>query len=77
MAAESQERLSEEDLHALGFLSLAAEWTDKALDSIGRLLESARDPERRQHMTRRRLLLSERLVELELRLAHAPPAVPR
>jgi hypothetical protein len=61
----------------LGFLSLAAEWTDKALDSNDRLLESARDPERRHHLTRRRLLLSERLVELELQLAHAAPAAPR
>jgi tetratricopeptide (TPR) repeat protein len=76
LAAESQERLSE-DLYALGLLSIAAEWTDKALDSLDRLLESSRDPERRQHLTRRRLLLSERLVELELQLAHAPPAAPR
>jgi tetratricopeptide (TPR) repeat protein len=75
LAAESQERLSE-DLQALGFLSLAIEWTDKALDSLDRLLESASEPERRQQLARRRLLLSERLVERELELAHAPPRAP-
>ncbi len=73
LAAESQERLSEE-LRSLGFLRLSLHWTEKALASLERLLENARDPERREHLARRKLRLGERLVAIELDLRHATQA---
>ena len=73
LAAESQERLSDE-LHELGFLRLALHWTERALNAVERLLASARDPERRDHLTRRALRLGERIVEIELALGHATPS---
>lgn len=70
LAAESQERLSE-DLHRLGFHRLSLAWTEKALATVERLLATARDEERRDQLVRRRLRLSERLVEIDLELGHA------
>lgn len=70
LAAESQERLSE-DLQSLGFQRLSLQWTEKALVSVERLLENARDPERQEHLARRKLRLGERIVEIELDLLHA------
>jgi hypothetical protein len=72
LAAESQERLSE-DLQSQGFLSLSLHWTEKALESIERLLEQAQDPERREQLARRKLQLTERRVEIDLDLQHPTP----
>ena len=75
LAAESQERLSEELLR-LGFLSLSRHWGQKALESIGRLLEVAEAPERRKELEWRILALQERIVEIEIDLDHSPAPLP-
>lgn len=71
LAAESQERVSEEFLR-LGLMSLSRHWGQKALETIGRLLEIAEDPERRVELEWRMLALRERVVEIDIELDHSP-----
>jgi hypothetical protein len=75
LAAESQERVSEEFLR-LGFLSLSSHWAQKALETIGRLLKNAEEPEQREKLEWRSLALQERIVEIAIELEHAPAPLP-
>jgi len=73
LAADNQERVAE-NLHSLGFLSLSLHWSEKAIGSLERLLETARDTELRDQLARRKLRLSQRMVEMDLALGRAPLA---
>ena len=71
LAAESQERIAEE-LFRLGFLSLSAHWSEKAVEAIEKMLEKAEDAERRRQLQWRKLALSERIVGIGIELDHSP-----
>ncbi len=75
LAAESQEKLSEE-LMQLGFLSLSRHWGQKALETIGRLLENVEERVPREALEWRTLVLRERIVEIEIELDHSPAPLP-
>ncbi len=71
LAAESQERIAEE-LFRLGFLSLSRHWSERAAETIEKMLEKAEDAERRRQLQRRKLALNERIVGIEIELDHSP-----
>ena len=71
LAAESQERIAEE-LFRLGFLSLSGHWSEKAVETLEKMLEKADDAERRSQLQWRKLALNERIVGIEIELDHSP-----
>jgi tetratricopeptide (TPR) repeat protein len=71
LAAESQERIAEA-LFRLGFLNLSRHWSEKAAETIEKMLEKADDAERRRELQWRKLALNERVVDIEIELDHSP-----
>jgi hypothetical protein len=71
LAAESQERIAEE-LFRLGFLSLSRHWSEKAAETIEKMLKKSDDAERRRELQWRKLALNERIVGIEIELDHSP-----
>lgn len=75
LALDAEEALSAH-LEGAGHLLLATQWTERALETLDGRIENIRDLAQRRALLERRIVLAERMAEIQLALAHPAPAGP-